>query len=96
MGDAQINTRKGVQTGKININIIPKYEISVHHNKAFEHILDKQRESHMLNSLTEFNDSKVNYRAGNKSQNDQRKSSYSVMKDAPNSATALKNVIGKR
>lgn len=50
----------------------------------------------MLNSLTELNESKVNYRAGNKSQNDQRKSSYSVMKDPPNVATALKNVIGKR
>ena len=56
MGDEQIVARKGIQSGKININITPKYEISVHHNKAFEHILDKQRESYGVNanSLADF------------------------------------------
>lgn len=97
MGDDQIQTRKGVTTGKININITPKYEISVHHNKAFEHILDKQRESHALSSLSELKATQPNYRASaNKSQNEQRKSSYSVMREASNTTGNLQNILAKR
>ena len=42
MGQDVEHPKRAVISGNININVMPKYEVSVHHMRAFEHLLDRR------------------------------------------------------